>query len=125
MVDRNKLWRTSPNKNGKTKGSFILFYDTAEAVRTAFQHDTCKLGEWFNAILDYEMYGKEPTFEDAEPADIPILTAMFEITKSQLEINQGKWEAQCRRQAERRERERKEKEKKEREKQDKTDGGIP
>lgn len=93
MIDYDKIWRESPK--GKKKDSFVLFYSTVDAVRTAFQGDTCKLGIWFDAVTDYEMYGTEPTFEGADKYDIPVLQAMFEITKSQLEINQAKWIKKC------------------------------
>lgn len=105
MIDKDKLWRKSTTEGGKTKESFVLFYSTADAVRTAFQGDTCKLGIWFDAVLEYEMYGTKPTFADAPQEDVPILNAMFEITKSQLEINQSKWIERCEKQAERRRRE--------------------
>lgn len=93
MIDTKKLWRISPR--GRTKDSFVLFYSTIDAVNTAFQGDTCKLGIWFNAVFEYELYGKEPTFEGADLSEIAILQAMFEITRSQLEINQRKWLERC------------------------------
>ena len=93
MIDMEKIWRVSPK--GKKKDSFVLFYNTIDAVRTAFQGDTCKLGIWFDAVLEYEMYGTIPTFENADKNDVPILQAMFEITKSQLEINHAKWIKTC------------------------------
>lgn len=93
MIDTDKIWRISPK--GKPKDSFVLFYSTIDAVRTAFQGDVCKLGIWFDAVLEYELYGTKPTFDEAEAQDVPILQAMFEITKSQLEINHQKWLKTC------------------------------
>lgn len=98
MIDMEKIWRVSPK--GKKKDSFVLFYNTIYAVLTAFQGDTCKLGIWFKAVLEYEMYGVIPEFQDAEPEDVPILNAMFAITQSQLEINHEKWLKTCKKNAE-------------------------
>ena len=93
MIDYERLWRESPK--GRKKDSFVLFYNTIDAVRTAFQGDTCKLGIWFDAVIEYEMYGTIPNFENAEAADVPILQAMFEITRSQIDFNHKKWLNKC------------------------------
>ena len=94
MIDNAKLWRKSPNPNGKKKDSFQLYYTMADSAITILQ-DSRLIGLWFQALIEYELYGKEPTFSDANEIERATLQAVFILSSQQLDATFKAWCDKC------------------------------
>lgn len=68
------------------KNSFILYYDFREQTKRLSDE---QLGRYMRGILDYEIDGIYPEFED------PILDISFDYLRPTLDNNKAKYAAKC------------------------------
>lgn len=94
MIDELRLIRKSPTPNGKQKDSFQMFYSMADSAVTILKEPKL-IGMWFQATLNYELYGDQPTFEDAEEVERAVLQAVFTLSAQQLDAAFSAWCQKC------------------------------
>lgn len=100
MIDTNKLWRKSPNKNGKKKASFVLFYDNCDSVIEKFKDNDSMLAEWFRSVVNYECYGDQPDtqklIDKYGMKNAVDILSQFETTREKCDKAFSDWQDQCR-----------------------------
>lgn len=98
MIDKNRIWRKSPTKNGKLKTSFVLYYDNCISVMEKLG-DGLEFAEWAKLIVNYECYGEQPEeqvlIDKYGMKKAVAILSQFETTKEKLDMDFSKWQDQC------------------------------
>ena len=94
MLDVTRIRHRSPVNPNTTKMSYVLNYADAITTLSMLNHDVCLWGKLQYYLMQYEVYGEMPKFDENNPDDLKIYMC-FGMIATKLDENAEAWKAAC------------------------------